>query len=135
MKITEAKRICKELGYVLARTVDNEVRVRRIGAPKDEGYFTDDLVDAVSTCRAMANAASRLGCTHDQAQTELDAAFHAHGFLTIGSMNLGTFMALKNIAAEGMVNMPKAHREGVIGLFINIVGAVCDGELTIQGQS
>lgn len=57
MTFTEAKAICKSLGYVLARSYGDEYRVRPIGAsPKNDlGYYTGDLDDAVDTCRAIAD--------------------------------------------------------------------------------
>lgn len=55
MTMAQARQILTPLGLVIKKTgYDNELRVSFKGATADEGYFTDDLDDAVGTGRAMA---------------------------------------------------------------------------------
>ena len=51
MTITQAKHICRLLGYSLNRK-DGEFRVCRHGADEIEAYYTDDAQDAVDTAKA-----------------------------------------------------------------------------------
>lgn len=57
MNMKEAIKHCSELGFTLKRTSDEEVAVYLKGEGEEwpGTYYTNDLVDAVSTARAMRN--------------------------------------------------------------------------------
>lgn len=52
--LKSAKAQLAPLGVTLAKLYGNEYRVRLKGAPAGEGYFTDDLDDAIATGKEMA---------------------------------------------------------------------------------
>lgn len=55
MTFDEVRAALKPLRMTVVRTgYGREVCVRRIGAAPGEGYFTDDMTDALMTGRAMA---------------------------------------------------------------------------------
>jgi hypothetical protein len=57
--LKEAQQVCRELGYTLKRTgADHkELVVKKCGSRNpDEGYFTDDIQEAVDTCKAIYEA-------------------------------------------------------------------------------
>ena len=57
MTMVKARKILTPLGLVIQKTDwDNELRVSFRGATEDEGYYTDDLDDAVHTGVAMAES-------------------------------------------------------------------------------
>lgn len=50
LTMAEAIKRCKAVGFIISRTGHgDELRVREKGAPRDAGYFTNDLLDAVQT--------------------------------------------------------------------------------------
>lgn len=54
LTFNSAREYIRKLGMALVKTgYDDELRVRFVGDPPGHGYFTDDLVDAVQTAKAM----------------------------------------------------------------------------------
>lgn len=58
MTIKEAQAICRSIGFTL-RKYDGEFQLYPIGFNSDHrwAYFTDDIEDAVETCRDMGKRA------------------------------------------------------------------------------
>lgn len=56
MTLTQAKKLCAQIGCVLTKPdrFEEEYRVNFKGGSECSAYYTNDLNDAVSTARAMA---------------------------------------------------------------------------------
>ena len=50
MTLQQAKQEAKKLGYTITKKGD-EYRLNIIGGTEAEAYYTDDLQDAIETCR------------------------------------------------------------------------------------
>lgn len=58
LTLQDAREYVRHLGMSLVKTEYDEFRVRFVGDPKGNGYFTSDLEDAVRTAKAMFEARS-----------------------------------------------------------------------------
>lgn len=59
MTLKQARTLCRALGFSLrSKSEWSEYRLCAYGAPEAQAYYTDDLEDAVGTCKQQANVAA-----------------------------------------------------------------------------